>query len=76
MDQERRLFLLKLGYFPVTDDFWAGADMPHVIGQGFTWAFRMPLASQRFMPYHEQKLTDAAPDQLQMAAYANLSQNY
>lgn len=51
--EERRILLLKLGFFPVTDDFWYGAGMPWAAGDGHNWAFRTPFLSDKFMPFHE-----------------------
>ena len=72
MDNEKMTALLKMGYFPVTDDFWAAADMPHFIGEGFDWAFRMPLSKQRFMPYHEDTLVKRDLVENRMFAHRNL----
>lgn len=65
MDVKRREFLLKLGFFPVTDDFWAGADMPWATGK-YTWAFRQPNARQWFMPWSEERLTTMENDALKI----------
>lgn len=73
MDNEKITALLKMGYFPVTDDFWAAADMPLYIGDGFDWAFRMPLnANQPFMPYHTSTLEQRLIEECRLAADRNL----
>ena len=51
--QERRILLLKLGFFPVTDDFWYGAGMPWAADDGHNWALRTPFSTNEFMPFHE-----------------------
>lgn len=69
MDNKKMTALLKMGYFLVTDDFWAGAGMPHYIGKGFDWALRMPLSqTQPFMPWHGLTLEKKTLEKLQMAA--------
>lgn len=58
MDNEKREALLKLGYFPVTDEFWAQKKMHRFIGKGFSWAFKLPDGGQPYMPYHESYLAE------------------
>ena len=72
MNAEKRIALLKMGYFPVTDDFWAGAGMPMFIGKDFDWAFRLPRSEQPFMPYREAYLDDQSNEQAAEAAFRNL----
>ncbi len=69
MDNKKRTELLKLGYFPVTSDFWAGAEMPRFIESDFKWAFRMPLSeTQLFMPFTENKLDRLSYEELKETA--------
>lgn len=67
MTTKRREFLLKLGFFPVTDDFWHGADEPYAAGK-FTWAFRMPLSPNRIMPFSEGYFEKHTDEELQKTA--------
>ena len=46
MPNERRELLLKLGFFPVTEDFWYGAEMAWAALGEFEWAFRAPFGKQ------------------------------
>ena len=67
MTMQRREFILKLGFFPVTDDFWYGADEPYAAGK-FTWAFRMPLSPNRIMPFSEGYFEKHTDEELQKTA--------
>ena len=67
MTNERRELLLKLGFFPVTDDFWHGAAMPLAAGE-FEWAFRMPFNKQKIFPWHEKNLEEKSDDELKQIA--------
>lgn len=71
MTMQRREFLLKLGFFPVTDDFWYGADKPYAVGK-FTWAFRMPLSPDGIMPFSEGYFERHTDEELQQTATALL----
>ncbi len=73
MDEEKRIALLKLGYFPVTDDFWAGAGMPKFMGDGWSWAMRTPYFSQPFMPYRENTLAKMDIEIATQHAHRNLT---
>ena len=75
MDNEKITALLKMGYFPVTDDFWAAADMPLYMEGGWDWAFRTPLSNQPFMPYHEGTLEKRSLEDSKIFAYKNLLGN-
>ncbi len=72
MDEEKRSLLLKLGYFPVTDDFWAEQGMPEYISGGWDWAMRTPCFTQSYMPYHETYLEAQTPEQAEQYAERNL----
>lgn len=64
MDEKRRILLLKIGFFPVTDDFWYGAEMPYAAENDCTWALRTPLHSGGLMPFHEAYLEDKSDAEL------------
>lgn len=66
MTEERRIEVLRLGYFPVTDDFWLGAkhsitSCPEWEGQ-FDWARCLP--NGEFMPYTERGLSERTIDEI------------
>jgi len=49
--------LLKVGFLPVTDDFWRDAGMWRAVGKGFDWALLVPVGkTQKYMPFHENIL--------------------
>lgn len=67
MSNERRELLLKLGFFPVTDDFWYGAEMPFAVSE-FDWGFRMPFSKQHIMPWREKTLESKSNEELKKMA--------
>lgn len=75
-ETEKYLQLLKLGYFPVTDDFWLGANMAYAIGEGFDWCYHQPLSSQKLMPWHGEKLMQMSFGELKEKANSQLLATY
>ncbi len=63
---------LKLGFFPVTDDFWCGVGIQYAVGKGFNWAYYVPNGEKRkYMPFHEYILKNKSIEELaQMAETA------
>ena len=66
--EERRILLLKIGYFPVTDDFWYGAGMPYAVEDKCDWALKTPFWYHAFMPFHEKYLEDRSGTELREIA--------
>lgn len=72
MDEEKRTELQKLGYFPVTDEFWVENDMQCIVGQGYNWAMQTPRFVQAYMPYHESYLDELSLERAAHYAQRNL----
>lgn len=68
--------LLKLGYFPVTDDFWLGAGITFAIGEGFDWAYHTPMGEQKFMPWHGELLMKMSFEELKEHALKQITRSY
>ena len=68
MTNERRELLLKLGFFPVTEDFWYGAEMAWEALGEFEWAFRAPFGKQKIIPWHEKRLEEESDEKLAQIA--------
>jgi hypothetical protein len=73
LTRKKLLTLLKLGFFPVHEDFWTAAGLPFAYGEGFDWAMRMPLNEQGFMPFRGRTLQNKSAKQLKEMAARTLT---
>lgn len=65
MDEQRRITVLKLGFFPVTADYWYGLKFPFqdaVDYTRFTWARTLPDGT--VMPYSPKTVEEKPLDEL------------